>query len=140
MQCFFVLSGFLISHILLADKQYHPRLGKCLGVFTRPRALRIFPLYFLYLLLSAAFNLFMGVEGFRDAAGFLFSFTYNWTFALGLGVYKLTTSHLDAFACGGAVAFVALTLLIAYFTYEYIEKPFLRVKDPIKTNMQLQKA
>ncbi len=45
---FFVLSGFLISSILLREKQAEQPLGQVLKAFYARRALRIFPLYYAY--------------------------------------------------------------------------------------------
>ncbi len=48
---FFVLSGFLISGILLREKQTEAKVGSVLYAFYARRALRIFPLYYAYILL-----------------------------------------------------------------------------------------
>jgi peptidoglycan/LPS O-acetylase OafA/YrhL len=49
-QCFFVLSGFLITLILLDSKEQNFSLGKAIGHFYVRRALRIFPAYYVALL------------------------------------------------------------------------------------------
>lgn len=48
---FFVLSGFLITRILSGQLQSAPPLGRFVGRFYMGRALRIFPLYYAYLIL-----------------------------------------------------------------------------------------
>jgi len=53
-QLFFVLSGFLITDILLKMKEKLPR-GEFFAKFYGRRFLRIFPLYYFYLILLAAF-------------------------------------------------------------------------------------
>lgn len=50
-QIFFVLSGYLITSILLAER--HKPLGQYLGRFYWRRSLRIFPLYLFFLTLAA---------------------------------------------------------------------------------------
>jgi peptidoglycan/LPS O-acetylase OafA/YrhL len=82
-QVFFVLSGFLITRILLAAKRNSeagPR-GSAREFFCRfywRRTLRIFPLYFLFLLvLAAAFWLTRWPSRFPGAAPWLFSYTFN---------------------------------------------------------------
>ncbi len=77
-QLFFVLSGFLITRILLEAREQ--RFGHYLGRFWRRRALRIFPLYFGYLLLLSAVFIAIGAPAaFRDSAVYLFTYTYNLT-------------------------------------------------------------
>jgi peptidoglycan/LPS O-acetylase OafA/YrhL len=76
-QIFFVISGFLITSILVNDKQL--KFDFFLKRFYWRRTLRIFPLYFGYLLVLAAIFLFtqrphlFGKDWF-----FLFSYTYNY--------------------------------------------------------------
>jgi len=53
-QIFFVLSGYLITGILLREKERS--IGEYLGLFLWRRSLRIFPLYFIFL--AVAFGLF----------------------------------------------------------------------------------
>jgi len=77
-QLFFVLSGFLITRILLKDKQQS--FSFYMKRFYWRRSLRIFPLYFAYLLAIAALFLVTGKpEGFSEKAGYLFSYTYNYS-------------------------------------------------------------
>ncbi len=53
-QLFFVLSGFLITRLLI-EQRAQQRLGVYLKTFYGRRALRIFPVYYLYLLLLGLF-------------------------------------------------------------------------------------
>lgn len=175
-QCFFVLSGYLISGILLDYKQKFSA-SRYFRVFYSRRALRIFPLYFAWVLLLALgwtwwkvpasfpqvqFYLYtytinfarvlpgypdyihnelyshlwsLAIEEqfyllwpvlvlllplaklriliriclliipvFRLAAGLAFAQLYQAPHLVGEGVYNLPVSHLDAFACGAAIA------------------------------------
>jgi peptidoglycan/LPS O-acetylase OafA/YrhL len=54
-ECFFVLSGFLITLLLLQAKESQPSFGTALGHFYGRRVLRIFPAYYLALGLLAVF-------------------------------------------------------------------------------------
>lgn len=75
-QMFFVQSGFLITRILLDAKGESIR--KYLGQFYWRRVLRIFPVYFGYLLLATVTSVLFDVpEEFGRRAPALFSFTYN---------------------------------------------------------------
>jgi peptidoglycan/LPS O-acetylase OafA/YrhL len=51
MECFFVLSGFLITRVLLNDQSVAPTFGVYLKRFYLRRILRVFPVYYGYLLL-----------------------------------------------------------------------------------------
>lgn len=87
LQMFFVMSGYLISMLLLIDKEKEYSFGKLIKNFYARRAFRIFPLYFSFLLfwlfLSLLFahskndhlqNIFLE---FKYNAKFLFTYTYN---------------------------------------------------------------
>ncbi|HEY6802384.1 MAG TPA: acyltransferase [Pyrinomonadaceae bacterium] len=75
-QLFFVLSGFLITSILVKDKG--KSLKDYLKRFYWRRSLRIFPLYYLYLfVMLAAFLLFRIPPAFGDQWPYLFTYTYN---------------------------------------------------------------
>ncbi|EMR04657.1 acyltransferase family protein [Cesiribacter andamanensis] len=77
-QIFFVLSGFLITRILLQEKKQE--LGFYLKRFYWRRSLRIFPLYFTYLLLIT--GVFMLVQMPESALGklpYLYTYTFNFT-------------------------------------------------------------
>lgn len=51
-ECFFVLSGFLITLLLLNSKERTPSFATALGHFYSRRALRIFPAYYLILFIG----------------------------------------------------------------------------------------
>jgi peptidoglycan/LPS O-acetylase OafA/YrhL len=77
-QVFFVLSGFLITGVLVADRP--APLGAYLRRFYWRRTLRIFPLYYGYLaLLAIAYAAWGLPERFPDSAPTLFTYTYNFT-------------------------------------------------------------
>jgi glycosyltransferase involved in cell wall biosynthesis len=73
---FFVLSGFLITHLL---KQEKTRTGKIhLGFFYQRRALRIFPAFYLFLACLAVLNLIGLARLFWP--DFIFAGTYTWNY------------------------------------------------------------
>ncbi len=55
-ECFFVLSGFLITLIILKDKEKSASIPTALGHFYTRRVLRIFPAYYLTLFLMLFFT------------------------------------------------------------------------------------
>ena len=75
-QLFFVLSGYLITSLLLKEKE-NP-LGFYLKRFYWRRTLRIFPIYYLYIAFVAAVFIFKGIpEDFLDLLPFLATYTFN---------------------------------------------------------------
>src|ERR1044072_1469983 len=79
-QLFFVLSGFLITGILWRERQNNTSLSFKFKKFWVRRSLRIFPLYFGYLLLiSLSYILFQFPPYFSNYAGYLFTYTFNYT-------------------------------------------------------------
>ena len=77
-QLFFVLSGFLITRILLRSKE--ERLGPYLKRFYVRRVLRIFPLYYGYLLVLALVYAATANPGQLERYWpYLATFTWNWT-------------------------------------------------------------
>ncbi len=82
---FFVLSGYLIATLLLRERD---RMGKIdLTAFYARRTLRIFPIYYLTIALTAVYQLVRGGdEGMATFVGdlpLLLTFTTNWTDAQG---------------------------------------------------------
>jgi peptidoglycan/LPS O-acetylase OafA/YrhL len=76
-QLFFVLSGYLITRILLAEKrgQGFTRYARR---FVWRRSVRIFPVYFLYLFVAAGCYLTFGIpHSFKDDWSYLFTYTTN---------------------------------------------------------------
>jgi peptidoglycan/LPS O-acetylase OafA/YrhL len=82
-QLFFVLSGFLITGILWKEKQADSPLSFKFKKFWVRRSLRIFPLYFGYLLvISLAYILFHFPYYYSNYAPYLFTYTFNYTRSL----------------------------------------------------------
>lgn len=69
---FFVLSGFLITGLLLKDRGTPGALGR----FWIRRAFRIFPLAYTYLLVLALLAVGPGLQAYRDVGSFLCSVAY----------------------------------------------------------------
>ena len=93
---FFVLSGFLITRILL-----HTRTGPdYLRTFYARRVLRIFPLYYGVLLVWFAAGAFAGAGSNRQAAPWLFTYSSNLVVSFTHGVFKipLPLQHLWSLA------------------------------------------
>jgi peptidoglycan/LPS O-acetylase OafA/YrhL len=88
-QLFFVLSGFLITGILVDMKRALPR-GEFFFKFYGRRLLRIFPLYYFYLLLALVFSLILFNLGilakkmdlFWEHLPYALTFTYNFYWAI----------------------------------------------------------
>ena len=82
-QLFFVLSGFLITGILWNEKQTDTPLAFKFKKFWVRRSLRIFPLYFGYLLfISFSYILFHFPSYYSNYAPYLFTYTFNYTRSL----------------------------------------------------------
>jgi len=82
-QLFFVLSGFLITGILWREKQSNTPLSYKFKKFWTRRSLRIFPLYFGYLLfISLSYIFFHFPSYYSYYAPYLFTYTFNYTRSL----------------------------------------------------------
>ncbi len=79
---FFALSGFLITYLLLKEKDFTEINIK---KFYIRRILRIWPLYYFYLIIILIFNYFIGLRDF-SIVGFYIFFTANIPFVLGTGI------------------------------------------------------
>lgn len=77
-QLFFVLSGYLITRILVKEKEQ--QFSFYMKRFYWRRILRIFPIYFLYLFfITALYFVTKEPKDFSFAAPFLFTYTYNYS-------------------------------------------------------------
>lgn len=85
---FFVLSGFLITRILLVHKD--SALANTLKIFYERRALRIFPLYYIIILIV----FIIGYRDQRELIPWLLSYTINIYYVVNLGDF----SHLWSLA------------------------------------------
>jgi len=75
---FFVLSGFLITKVLFAEKQKTISLRTKLKNFWMRRILRIFPVYYLYLIILLLVTLFVKFSPeFINSLPYLTTYTYN---------------------------------------------------------------
>lgn len=84
---FFTLSGYLITEILLEQKQH--RAGVFFRNFYARRTLRIFPVYFLYLAVIFTFSVFNRHFD-TSIAPYLFTYTYNFSYFF----HNFQPSHL----------------------------------------------
>ena len=73
---FFILSGYLITYLLIRERQHHGRVS--IGNFWARRALRIFPVYFICLIPLAAGSLLWNTG--IDSESFFHAFTYLYNF------------------------------------------------------------
>ncbi|MBE7173924.1 MAG: acyltransferase [Williamsia sp.] len=92
-QIFFVLSGYLIGGILLNLKDNGASLWQNLKTFELRRIFRIFPVYYLYLLLLIAYGL-MRSQGVSDRIWYLLTYTGNYTGTFNGYKLDLQTLHL----------------------------------------------
>lgn len=75
---FFVISGFLITQILLEARGAAPRAAVLRAFYAR-RFLRIFPIYYAVLFLTAA----LAIPNVRDALPWHFAYLSNWFYGFG---------------------------------------------------------
>jgi peptidoglycan/LPS O-acetylase OafA/YrhL len=80
---FFVLSGFLITYLLQAEKELHPI---DIRKFYVRRILRIWPLYYLYLFIAVIIIVFFGFELNTGSLLFYLFYTANIPFILNAGL------------------------------------------------------
>jgi len=103
-QAFFVLSGFLITPILVNTKKNSDGFKSFIKNFLTRRILRIFPLYYLYLtllLLAISFPFVGKLEYFaplREQIIYGFTYTYNFYHQTIFFVHNLFISHFWSLA------------------------------------------
>jgi peptidoglycan/LPS O-acetylase OafA/YrhL len=111
LQIFFVLSGFLITKILLATK------GNSLSSFFRQfylrRALRIFPLYYGYLLLILMLSFAFNEQ--KDLKYAYFLFTYSYNFSIFQEGWELSRMHVHLWSLSVEEQFYLIWPFAIYF-------------------------
>ena len=94
-QLFFILSGYLITRILITEKEKNIPVWIKLKNFWMRRILRIFPIYYLYLaillIVWLGFNL---SDDFLKDFPFLFTYTYNFYLSKTLDFFHFPVIHL----------------------------------------------
>ena len=111
-QVFFVLSGYLITSILVADRG-RPAVHYFKRFYWR-RSLRIFPLYFGYLfVLALVFAILKLPVEFGDRWLYLFTYTYN--YALLIVPLKQSVSFTHFWSLAVEEQFYLLWPLVVYF-------------------------
>lgn len=87
----FVVSGFLITRVLFSDIASEPRLGACLKRFYIRRSLRIFPVYYFYLVVLVLIAAVVHAvdEQVDGQIGYAFVHVFN--------LFMLTDSHRYTF-------------------------------------------
>jgi len=89
-QLFFVLSGFLISDILINNKEQNPNRGKTIFNFFVRRALRLFPVYFLFI----AYLIIIKDQFVIENVVWFLTYTANVKFFLEGGLVDIWSNHL----------------------------------------------
>lgn len=118
-QMFFVLSGFLITRILLNEKQ--KSISEYLKRFYWRRSLRIFPLYFAYLIvLSISFWLLGLPQAMGKKAVWLYTYTYNFTRLLPEWSHSVFFTHLWSLSV--EEQFYLIWPLLIFFTRDKVLK------------------
>jgi peptidoglycan/LPS O-acetylase OafA/YrhL len=74
---FFVISGFVVTKTLCERKPVDKRPARIFGNFMARRVLRIWPIYFMYLLIGIALTVLIGEEVDWYAIGAMSTFSYN---------------------------------------------------------------
>lgn len=110
-QLFFVLSGFLITGILLDMKQRFPSLDYFVRFYGR-RFLRIFPLYYFYLLIMLVITIKLSSLGIRIKEMKLYPSQLSYALAY---VYNFYYAH---------VSLDSLSLFLAHFWSLSVEEQF----------------
>lgn len=119
-QAFFVLSGFLITPILAETKAETRSFGTYIKNFLVRRTLRIFPLYYCYLLLLLLAILVFGLsrfeyfESLREQLVYGFTYTYNIYHSTVYFEHNKFISHFWSLAV--EEQFYLLWPLLIYFT------------------------
>lgn len=91
-QMFFVLSGYLISANLLREKSEINNIWLYLKIFYWKRVLRLFPAYYLYVLVFLMIGVFIGREDILKLFIPLITYTIN--------IYALVINHVDTAGVG----------------------------------------